>query len=64
MAEGVETVGAAEVKPESPPAAPQPPKADQGDEARVKLHQLAAHLARSPGRGALVEYLRLRRALM
>ena len=56
-------VAAADVRVESPPAAPQPERVD-GDEARVRLHQLADRLVRGRERQALAEYLRLRRSLM
>jgi hypothetical protein len=46
------------------PAAPQPERAGDGDEARVKLRQLADRLSKAPGSGVWTEYLRLRRALM
>ena len=48
---------------ESAPAVPQPERRE-GDEARVRLHQMADRLRRGRERLLLAEYLRLRRGLM
>ncbi len=48
---------------ESPPAAPNPPR-EQLPDPRVRLLQLAAELMRSNNRRLIVEYLRLRRAVI
>jgi hypothetical protein len=48
---------------ESPPPAPQPAR-DHGPDPRVRLLQLASELMRSHNRRLVVEYLRLRRAIV
>ena len=47
---------------ESPPAAAMPPRVEA--DPRARLHELAIELVRAQNRRLLVEYLRLRRAVV
>lgn len=47
---------------QSPPPAPHPPEV--ADDPRRRLHELARRLVRTRDRTLLIEYLKLRRALM
>jgi hypothetical protein len=57
-----ETNTSDEPRVESPPAAAIPVR-DAAPDPRAQLHKLAAQLIRANNRKALVEYLRLRRAM-
>jgi hypothetical protein len=59
MSEPIQTV---EPIVESPPPAPMPAR-DPDDDARSRLHRLAAELVRTHNRRLVIEYLQLRRAL-
>ena len=48
---------------ESPPPAPMPAREPAEDDARSRLHRLAAELVRTHNRRLVIEYLQLRRAL-
>lgn len=48
---------------ESPPPAPMPVKESADESSRARLHELARELIATRNRRAMIEFLRLRRAL-
>ena len=63
MSESADSSSSAPVVIDSPPASPQPVRPAPGDEARARLHRVAAELLRTRNRRLLVEFLTLRRAV-
>ena len=63
MSETTSDSSAAPAVVESPPPAPMPAREPVENDARSRLHRLAAELVRTHNRRLVIEYLQLRRAL-